>query len=106
MEMLCFLKGANRLSEFSLHELHLTRAWCLYLCKCLVKSTVHPSRVYRRVHQDELKFLSQPKGLILEKIQTRSFMGSEITKYKKLINYEFFILNKNPFEHSGMKLAK
>ena len=64
-----------------LFTLHLIRAWCLHLCECLVKMF----RMYPRVYQGELKFLCQPKGLILEKIQTLLFMGSEITKHKKKV---------------------
>jgi hypothetical protein len=63
-------------------------------------------RRYPKVYEGELKFLCQPKGLILEKIHILMFMGSEITKHKICLNYEAFFLNKNPFEHSALKLAK
>jgi hypothetical protein len=41
--------------------------------------------MYPRLNQGELNFLCQPKGLILEIIHTLSFMGSEITKHKKVL---------------------
>jgi hypothetical protein len=63
--------------------------------------------MYPRLNQGELNFLCQTKGLILEIIHTLSFMGSEVTKHtQKSFNYEALFLNKNPFEHSGLKFAK